>query len=150
MKVLTAGSEIDAWCTKCKLDLGHRIVALIEGTPKRVVCLTCNSTHNYRAPKSAAAKTTKRVSVTKSSTSKAKREGATSKSAASHAEDWEKRFAGVAETALKRYSMELTFAEGDLIVHKKFGEGYVAQVDDDGKVQVMFRDQPRTLIHGRK
>ena len=51
MKPLTAGGEIDAWCTKCRMDLGHRIVALVHGVPKRVVCLTCGSQHNYRAPR---------------------------------------------------------------------------------------------------
>ena len=51
MKKLTAGSEIDAWCTKCRMDLGHRIVAMVKDQPKRVVCQTCGSQHNYRAPK---------------------------------------------------------------------------------------------------
>ena len=51
MKSLTAGSEIDAWCTKCRMDLMHRIVAMVQSAPKRVICLTCNSEHNYRAPR---------------------------------------------------------------------------------------------------
>ena len=51
LKPLTAGSEIDAWCTSCRMDLGHRIVAMVEGRPKRVECLTCGGQHNYRAPK---------------------------------------------------------------------------------------------------
>ena len=53
MKPLTAASEIDSWCTKCRMDLGHRIVAMVGGAPKRDVCLTCGSEHNYRAPRSA-------------------------------------------------------------------------------------------------
>ena len=48
VKPLTAGSEIDAWCTKCRMDLLHRIVAMVRGRPKRVICMTCNSEHNYR------------------------------------------------------------------------------------------------------
>ena len=51
MKSLTAGAEIDAWCTKCRMDLMHRIVAMVQSAPKRVICLTCNSEHNYRAPR---------------------------------------------------------------------------------------------------
>jgi len=33
-------------------DLGHRIVAMVDRRPKRVICLTCNSEHNYRPPRS--------------------------------------------------------------------------------------------------
>src|SRR5258706_13789676 len=51
VKPLTAGSEIDAWCTRCRMDLGHRIVAMVGGAPKRVICQTCNSEHNYREPR---------------------------------------------------------------------------------------------------
>ena len=40
------------------------------------------------------------------------------------------------------------FAEGELILHKKFGEGYVTDVLEDGKVSIMFRDGARTLAHG--
>jgi hypothetical protein len=52
MKPLGAGSEIDAWCTWCRMDLGHRVVAMVGGAPKRVVCLTCDREHDYRAPRS--------------------------------------------------------------------------------------------------
>src|SRR5687768_7394873 len=55
MKALSAGGEIDAWCTKCRMDLGHRIVALVAGAPKRVICQTCFGEHAYHAPRSAPA-----------------------------------------------------------------------------------------------
>src|SRR5262245_28513441 len=48
---ISAGSEIDAWCTSCRMTLNHRVVAMVEGVAKRVLCLTCNKQHNYRAPK---------------------------------------------------------------------------------------------------
>ena len=38
MKALTAGSEIDSYCTRCRMDLGHRIVAL-------VAILCCGATY---------------------------------------------------------------------------------------------------------
>ncbi|MCA9643468.1 MAG: hypothetical protein H6718_36445 [Polyangiaceae bacterium] len=148
MKALTAGSEIDAWCTKCKMDLGHRIVALVEGVPKRVVCQTCDSTHNYRAPKSAGKTAVKRASKA-SDGPKPKRETAAGKAEAERIKDWEQKVAGAAETAFRRYAIDMTFVEGELVLHRKFGEGYVVEVDDEGKVYIMFRDQLRTLVHGR-
>src|SRR5829696_8829141 len=48
-KPLAAGGEVDSWCTKCKLVLNHRIIAMVGGTPVRVECSTCNSHHNFRA-----------------------------------------------------------------------------------------------------
>ncbi len=150
MKALTAGGEIDAWCTKCKMDLGHRIVALVEGAPKRVVCQTCDSTHNYRAPKSAAKKVaTKRATKAKTDTPKLKRETAASKAESERFKEWEKKVAGAAETAFKRYTINATFEEGQLVLHRKFGEGYVVEVDEEGKVYIMFSDHLRTLVHGR-
>ena len=31
-KPITAGSEVDSYCTKCKLDLNHRIIAMVGDT----------------------------------------------------------------------------------------------------------------------
>ena len=47
------GQDVDAWCTRCRLDTTHVIVALgPDGdAPKRVECTSCGGQHNYRAPK---------------------------------------------------------------------------------------------------
>ena len=51
--------------------------------------------------------------------------------------------------AFTRYSIDRTYRAGELVAHKKFGEGYVVEVVDSGKVNIMFRDGPRTLAHGQ-
>src|SRR4051794_27869076 len=48
-----AGQEIDAFCTKCKMDLLHKIVAEVKGRPVKVECRTCYTTHMYRPTKGA-------------------------------------------------------------------------------------------------
>src|SRR4051794_25166782 len=48
-KPLRAGGEVDSWCTKGKLVLNHRVIAMVQGTPVRVECSTCGSHHNFRA-----------------------------------------------------------------------------------------------------
>ncbi len=146
MKPLAAGSEIDSYCTKCRMDLGHRIVAMVASRPKRVICLTCGSQHNYRAPASereAARKKTAgpRRSAGERVTLKAKAE-------AERVQEWESRIAGQAHDAFERYSMDKKFSPGQLIQHKKFGEGYVVDVMDGGKINIMFRDGLKTLAHG--
>lgn len=145
MKPLTAGSEIDSWCTRCRMDLGHRIVAMVDGRPKRVICLTCNSEHNYRAPASEK-KTTK---TRRTAGTAAQRVTQKAKAEAERVSEWEGRIAGQANDAFVRYSMDKSFAPDQLVNHKKFGEGYVVEVLDDGKVSIMFRDGPRVLAHGQ-
>lgn len=154
MKSLSAASEIDAWCTKCRMDLGHRIVAMVGGAPKRVVCLTCNSEHNYRPPKGgqrADASVRVRGSNREPTRSQAPTAGgrAALKARTEHQryEDWASRTLGKAVDAFTRYSMERTFREGELVMHPKFGEGYVQQVLEGGKVNVMFRDGVKVLAH---
>lgn len=154
MKKLSAGDEIDAWCTKCKMDLGHRIVALVENTPKRVVCLTCDSTHNYRAPKDGpsftGAKPARKAASSSAGGAKKPRAGsAAARAEADRLKAWETRVLGQTATAFKRYTISTEFSLDDLVLHKKFGEGYVVEVSDDGKVVVMFRDQQRILVHAR-
>lgn len=146
MKPLKAGSEVDAWCTKCRLDLNHRIVALVQGRPKRVVCLTCGSQHNYRAPKGQQQPASRRTVKSSARTS------VRSPSRASSAEQqrlksWEEQVAGRREQDFRPYSMDAHFSEGELIMHKKFGQGYIQGVLEDGKVQVMFQGGARTLAH---
>src|SRR5258708_17991440 len=52
-KPLKPGAEVDSYCTKCRMDLLHRIIAMNNGKIIRVECRTCGGHHNYRAPKSA-------------------------------------------------------------------------------------------------
>lgn len=137
---LTAGSEIDAWCTRCRLDLGHRIVAMVGTTPKRVVCLTCDSQHNYRAPKVAGAR------PTRASAPRASKTGARAKSSVTaQRATWDERTAGHELSAFTKYSTDGTYVLDELVLHKKFGPGFVLEVLSPSKVSVMFQDGPRTL-----
>lgn len=147
MKALTAGTEIDSWCTSCRMDLGHRIVAMVDGRPKRVECLTCGGQHNYRAPKSAQEKGTA-ARPKRAKTAAAPRLTQRARAEQERVADWEAHLSGQPQDALTRYSMNHRFSEGELVLHKKFGEGYVIEVLEDGKVSIMFRDGPRTLAHG--
>ena len=131
------------------MDLGHRIVAMVGGAPKRVICLTCNSEHNYREPKTlkspasvlvrgkkAVAKPNAAQRVTQKAKAEAERHGT-----------WATRALGKPVDAFTKYAMDRHFREGELVIHSKFGEGYVDTVLDGGKVSVMFRDGARTLAH---
>ncbi len=144
-KGLTAGGEIDSWCTRCRLDLGHRIVALVSGRPKRVLCMTCGSEHNYRAPKSEE----RSPSVPRRTTAAASKSAAKPKPASGARAEWEARVNGQALGAFTRYSMDQTFRVDQLVTHKKFGEGFVSSTPSPDKVTIVFRDGEKTLAQNK-
>ncbi|MEB2311604.1 MAG: hypothetical protein OZ921_02620 [Sorangiineae bacterium] len=150
MKPLGAGSEIDAWCTKCRLDLGHRIIAMLGPKPARVVCMTCGSEHRFMAPRALLAKGSSAAKPTRVAAPRAAaRPTQRALAELERVRGWEQRIAGKSPDAFARYSMDRTFATGQLLLHQKFGEGYVTSVLSAGKIDVMFRDGSRTLAHGQ-
>jgi hypothetical protein len=155
------GGEIDAYCTKCRLDLTHRIIAMVGDAVKKVECKTCGSHHLYRRPKTerdaAAARLLKRAEDRKvaassgggGSGSKADRQTQAQRAERDQTAAWEHAIAGQPSGAFKPYRISLTLGAGELIHHPKFGDGVVARVIDRGKVEVLFKDGPRTMAHGQ-
>jgi len=151
-KPLKTGGEADSWCTKCKLVLNHRIIAMVGGTPVRVECSTCGSHHNYRprAPGEKAPAVGRSASGVSSSGPRSVRASVTKAQqlALDRERSWEKATSGKAVSEFKPYRVDQTFAEGDLIRHKKFGDGVVTRILDPKKVEILFKDEPRTLAQG--
>ena len=140
---INAGSEVDSYCTKCKLDLNHRIIAMVGDTIKRVECLTCGGHHNYRKPKSEKEKAKKRSTTAAG----AKRASTVSKS--QQRQHWEKAIAGKGPDDFIAYNMSLQLAVGQLVRHKKFGDGVVSELLEDNKAQLLFESGPKILVYGR-
>jgi Zn ribbon nucleic-acid-binding protein len=148
------GGEIDAYCTKCKLDLTHRIIAMVENAVKKVECKTCNSHHLYRRPKTerdaAHARLAQRAEDRKAASTgtggtKAERAARAEKHEREQTSAWEHAIAGKPSSAFTAYRISLTFGPGDLVRHSKFGDGVVARVLDQTKVEILFKDGPRTM-----
>jgi hypothetical protein len=122
------GTEVEAYCTKCKMDREHVISTLkSDGNINKVMCHTCEGLHLYRLPKSAKKKTPAKRRV--------------------------KGAVIVSEADLKKaktYSMESTFKAGDIIQHATFGPGSVVEIRPAGKMEVGFEFGCKTLVCGRK
>jgi len=150
-KSLKPGSEVDAWCTKCRMDLLHRIIAMQGPKIIRVECRTCGGHHNYRQPKSGpAASAANRAPAASKGAARSPHAPATRRTAAAEAErereaTWQKNVLGQPISSFRAYRASQTFSSGDLIRHGKFGDGYIVRVIDRQKVEVMFKDGPRTL-----
>jgi hypothetical protein len=146
---ITVGSELDAWCTSCRLTLNHRVVALVAGAPKRVLCLTCNKQHNFRRPKAEGASSPVASSPSKAASKSAKKSSTAAAKSPSPAREWQTNVADRDSTDFVPYSIHTTFEPGQLVDHPKFGWGYVKETMASQKLCVLFKDGPRTLVHGR-
>jgi hypothetical protein len=149
-KALRVAGEVDSWCTKCRLILNHRIVSMKSGKAHQVECLTCRSQHLWRPnapgdkPAASADGGRPRAAGSGGRASTASHAPRSTR-APRHTEQWEKAIAGRGVSEFKTYNVGASFSEGDLLRHKKFGDGVVTRVIDAHKVEVLFRDEPRTL-----
>ena len=149
---LKVSGEVDSYCTKCKLDLAHRIIAMVGDVPKKVECRTCGAHHLYRRPKALggpekAPRATSATPRTPGGKTASARAVAAMEAELKRERTWEKQVSGKAITDFKVYRTTQTFGEGDLLRHAKFGDGYVLRVVDKIKIGVMFKDGEKTLAH---
>ncbi len=150
-KALTPGGECEAWCTKCKRDTLHNIVAMdaTGKTPAKVLCRSCKGEHKYRAPKSAAGeKVTKRPARATRKSAEAK---SSAPSPAALYKRWEELVGKHAGTAAQRYKVTAGYNTADVIEHKDFGLGFVTEELAWNRIKVLFQDAERTLLarHGQ-
>ncbi len=136
------GRDIDAWCSKCKLDLGHTITAMVDGAVVQVRCNTCTSVHRFKAP---AAERIKRSARSPRSRTKAK---AKADKVTKDVRVYQRRIADRDLEQAVKYSPRLDPTVGSLIDHSKFGIGIVEAVAD-GKAAVLFDSGKRLLVVGR-
>ena len=149
-KKAAVASEVDAYCTRCKLDLAHRVISMVEDRVHKVECLTCGGHHLYRAPRSEAASTRTRASG-KKRTAKGKRSVAakSTRTETERRQRWEQAIMGRPADAFTAYSMSAHLSEGELVRHAKFGDGVVTEVRTDHKVHILFETGERTLVHAQ-
>jgi hypothetical protein len=148
------GREIEAWCTRCKLELDHVITAMDAEEVVQVRCKTCSSVHRYRGGAAAAARAASHVAPTgkASPAPKPKVDAAQRRAAAAKPTQDRLRFERLMKD--RDRSQAVTYAptvaprSGLLLTHLRFGYG-VIEVVDGGKAHVLFEDGERILIMGR-
>jgi hypothetical protein len=133
--MIKAGGEVDAFCSKCELDLAHTVHAVVDGKPVRVECNTCHATHRYRPPAGAARGSVAQARAARPAREK-KREIAFDELLAA------RKRPAVAYSAKRRFDVD------DVVDHPTFGLGFVTAVRID-KIDVTFRSDVRVLVHGR-
>jgi len=135
---LRVGGDIDAFCTRCKMNLGHTILAMIGGRPVRVRCNTCQGEHNYRGSSAPEAR----------KGGWEPREVRERKESRPSVTSWEALLAGKDLSRARKYSVKEKYGPEDVIQHPSFGIGLVQEVRGD-KIQVAFKADVKTLVHGK-
>jgi hypothetical protein len=138
------GKETLAYCTSCKMDLNHIIVAMKGDRIAKVQCLTCKKEHAYKAAKGVN-EPGKAVKATRTSKKKAAAEEEVCHSIEA---EWQKLMLAHKDAPTKGYSTKANFGLGDKINHPTFGDGIVGKLIYPNKIEVIFQMDVKVLIHG--
>ena len=148
------GGDVDYRCTRCKMELAHTILAMVDGVPVQVKCNTCHSTRKFRVKLRRTSSSSTRRAPTRSSSSRSSSSRTVGArkvlSSDARTEHWAELMAkaDAGNVARRVYNMRETFEVGQVIDHNKFGAGVVEALVDR-KIRVIFNDGERLLIHGR-
>src|SRR5436190_17329387 len=131
------GSDVEAYCPKCKGDTTHVVISKYEDEIRRVQCNPCGDVHSYRKPRGDVEDDVPEPIAAK-------------KRAMMKKHSWEEFFAKHSEKNAKPYEFRERYSENAIVTHHKFGKGFVTEVMSDSKVEVTFKDSRRVLVHNRK
>jgi hypothetical protein len=134
----TTGGYIESWCTKCELELGHTIIAMVNNLPKRVKCNTCSGDHNYRSNPS------------EKSRIKSKSPSRKAKAQVINYNEHLSRLTGGNFSNTRKYSINGNFKKDEVIDHSQFGIGIVLSIIQFTKMEILFKDGPKLLIQNRE
>jgi hypothetical protein len=138
------GGEVDASCTKCKMLLGHTILAMVGSRIARVRCNTCQGEHNFRT----SGETAERTRAPRARTAAGRPTARAAAVAAASGGDLDSLIKGKDISQPLRYQANQAFSKDEVIQHPSFGLGVVLSVRGE-KLDVMFNAGLKTLAHQR-
>jgi hypothetical protein len=131
------GSDVEAFCPKCKADTTHVVISKYEDEIRRVQCNPCGDVHSFRKPRGEAEDDVPEPVAAR-------------KRAMMKKFTWEEFFAKHGEKEAKPYEFRDCYRENQIVFHPKFGKGFVSEVVSESKVEITFADARRILVHNRK
>jgi len=131
------GSDVEAYCPKCKADTTHVVISKYEDEIRRVQCNPCGDVHSFRKPRGEVEDDVPEPIAAK-------------KRAMLKKLNWDEFFTKHGEKQGKPYEFRERYTENVIVTHPKFGRGFVSEVMSDSKVEVTFKDARRVLVHNRK
>ena len=140
---MAVGQEVVCFCSSCKLELRHVIVAHKSGNSgpiAKVRCNTCNKIHSYRSTPAGGME--KKVSVRAAPKQKAQ--------VVPVEVEWREQLSKHEGTPSVAYFPSGEFKQGDVIDHPTFGSGVVRSLKDANKLEVVFQRDIKMLVHKLK
>lgn len=131
-----------AFCKKCDADRYHVVLAHTTATSAKIKCEICGSQKTFSLPK-ASTKTGKPLTGAAAK----KREQTMSSRKSSHRNEYEMLMSNESAPT-NSYNMKGKFDKNTKLQHPKFGLGFIKEAASD-KIEVIFEDEVRTLIHNR-
>jgi hypothetical protein len=131
------GSDVEAYCPKCKTDTTHVVISKYEDEIRRVQCNPCGDVHSFRKPRGEAEEDIPEPVAAR-------------KRALLKKLTWEEFFAKHGDKNAKPYEFRDTYRENAIVFHPKFGKGFVSELVSESKVEITFTDARRILVHNRK
>jgi hypothetical protein len=132
------GQDMLSYCTRCKMDLTHSVVAVIGDRVKRVLCQTCNKEHAFRLPAGLRALSVKERAAKSAALDKAR----------CAADEWVTDIARTKAHSAKPYTLDGLYKMGQKLDHRTFGLGMVKNMIAPNKMEVLFEDGMKMLIRG--
>jgi len=130
--------DILSYCTHCKMDLTHSVVAVSGDRVKRVLCQTCKKEHAFRLPAELRALSGKERNAKIAALAKARCD----------ADEWVTDMARTKGHSAKLYTLDGFYDAGQKLDHSKFGLGMVKNMIPPNKMEVLFEDGMKLLIRG--
>lgn len=130
------------FCKKCNVDRYHVVLAHTSARAAKIKCEVCASIKSFTLPK-AESKTGKPLTGAAAK----KREQSANSRKSSHANEYEMLMNGSKGEAVK-YNMKGKFEKNSKLDHPKFGIGFIKDAQPE-KIEVVFPDEVRSLIHNR-
>ncbi|HEX3696247.1 MAG TPA: hypothetical protein VH374_12770 [Polyangia bacterium] len=131
------GSDVEAYCPKCKGDTTHVVISKYEDEIRRVQCNPCGDVHSFRKPRGDVEDDVPEPIAAK-------------KRAMMKKVSWEEFFHKHGEKGGKPYEFREHYHDNVIVTHPKFGRGFVSEVLSDSKVEITFKDARRVLVHNRR
>jgi hypothetical protein len=131
------GSDVEAYCPKCKGDTTHVVISKYEDEIRRVQCNPCGDVHSFRKPRGDVEEDVPEPIAAK-------------KRAMMKKPTFDEFFAKHSDKNAKPYEFREHYHENIIVTHPKFGKGFISEILSDSKVEVTFKDARRVLVHNRK
>jgi hypothetical protein len=130
--------DILSYCTSCRMDLVHTVVAMHGDRVVRVLCRTCKKEHAYRLPSELRAAAEKKRPGKGSSAARGRSTPA----------EWETAMERMRHVTGKPYALNGTYEAGDRLDHPVFGPGLVRRLISSDKMEVLFEEGAKVLVRG--